>query len=210
MEYPNFNKQILNTLENGKTTVDELKAIEPIMIENCKSSIKLMYSYYFATIVLAILWFLVDKSIVTEVNVLDVAINNKQILLLSIPFLSITCYYFTISYMAFNQLIDAGLKQIQRKLYPNISESSMMELLIYPSLIELESIKVRLSNDSLLSNLGFIFISFLFLFAPLILNGVICWNLLFNTWTPIIFPIIYILIIGKIVSNVMFYIKQVL
>ncbi|MEL1247435.1 hypothetical protein [Flavobacterium helocola] len=162
MEYPNFNKQLLNTLENGKTTIEELKAIEPIMIENCKSSIKLMYNYYFATIVLAILWFLIDKSIVSEVKILDVTVNNKQILLLSIPFLSIICYYFTISYMAFNQLIDAGLKLIQSKLYPNISEGSIMELLIYPSLIELESIKVRLSNDSLWSNLGFILFHFCF------------------------------------------------
>jgi len=210
MEYPNFNKQLLNTLENGKTTIEELKAIEPIMIENCKSSIKLMYNYYFATIVLAILWFLIDKSIVSEVKILDVTVNNKQILLLSIPFLSIICYYFTISYMAFNQLIDAGLKLIQRKLYPNISEGSIMELLIYPSLIELESIKVRLSNDSLWSNLGFIFISFLFLFTPLILNGVICWSLFFNTWTPIFFPIIYILIMGKIILNIIFYIRQVI
>lgn len=209
MKRPNFNKQIINTLENGKTTNEELIAIEPIMIENCKSSIKLMYNYYFASIVLIILWFLIDNSIVSEVTLFDVNVKNKQILLLSIPFLSIVCYYFTISYLAYNQLIDAGLKQIHKKLYPNISESSILDLVIYPSLIELESIKVRLSNDSGWSTFGFLTVSFLFLFLPIIMNGIVCWNLIFSIDTLIFFPIFYILILVKIVSNIVFYFKQV-
>lgn len=209
MKQTNFNKQISNALQIGNITNEELKAIEPIVIENCKSSIKLMYNYYFVTIVLVILWFLVYNSIVSEVKLFDVSVKNKQILLLSIPFLSIVCYYFTISYLAFNQLTDAGLKQIQKRIYPNISECSILELVIYPSIIELESIKVRLSNDSGWSTFGFLIVSFLFLFLPIIMNGIICWNLIFNVNTSIFFPFIYILILVKIVSNIVFYFKQV-
>jgi hypothetical protein len=211
MGQPNFNSQIINTINNEKTTIEELKAIEPILIENCKTSIKLMYSYYFITLVFTTIWFLIDNSIISEVKVLDVSINNRKILMIAIPFISIASNYITISYMAFNQLIDAGLKEIQRKIYPNISNGSILELLIYPSLIELESIKMRLSNNSLLSNLGFILISITFLFLPIILNVIICYNLYFNFKNSfyILFPILYFLILFKIISNVIFYFRQV-
>ncbi|MFT6638746.1 MAG: hypothetical protein ACJAYP_001332 [Flavobacterium sp.] len=209
IKQPNFNSQIFNTIENGKTTIEELKAIEPILIENCKSSIKQMYNYYFITIVLIIIWFLIDNSIISEINLFNVDVKNKDVLSIGIPFLSIVCYYFTITYMAFNQLIDAGLKQIQKQIYPNIGDSSMMELLIYPSLIELENIKVRLSNDSLLSTIGFIIVSCLFLFLPIIVNGIICYKLLVSESVSIWFPLFYFLILIKIFLNIVFYIRQV-
>ncbi|MHC0443420.1 hypothetical protein [Flavobacterium sp. 3-210] len=210
MKQPNFNSQIINTINNRKTTIEELKAIEPILIENCKTSIKLMYNYYFITLVLIIIWFLIDNSIISEVKVLDLSINNRQILILSIPFLAIVSNYITVSYMAFNQLIDAGLKEIQSKIYPNISSGSMLELLIYPSLIELESIKMRLSNNSLISGFGFILIAVTFMLLPIVLNGIICYKLfafLLNS-RYILLPIVYILILFKIISNLFFYFKQ--
>ena len=210
MKQPNFSKQIFNTIENEKTTLEELKAIEPILIENCKSSIKQMYTYYLFTIILIFIWFLIDNSIVSEIEVLNINLNNKELLLVGIPFLSVSCYYFTIAYMAFNQLIDEGLKQIQRKIYNNIGDSSLMELLLYPSLIELESIKVRLSNDSLRSRIGFIFISLTFLFLPVIVNGVICCKLFFCSSVSIWFPLTYSLILIKTISNTIFYIRQVI
>lgn len=210
MKQPNFNKQIFNTIENKKTTLEELKAIEPILIENCKSSIKQMYNYYFFTIILIFIWFLIDNSIISEIEVININLNNKRLLLIGIPFLSISCYYFTITYMAFNQLIDDGLKQIQKKIYKNIGDSSIMELLIYPSLIELESIKVRLSNDSMRSTVGFIFISLTFLFLPIIANGIICYKLFIDSTVSIWFPLTYSLILIKIISNIIFYIRQVI
>lgn len=210
MKQPNFNKQIFNTIENEKTTLEELKAIEPILIENCKSSIKQMYNYYFFTIILIFIWFLIDNSIISEIEVININLNNKKLLLIGIPFLSISCYYFTITYMAFNQLIDDGLKQIQKKIYKNIGDSSIMELLIYPSLIELESIKVRLSNDSMRSTVGFIFISLTFLFLPIIVNGIICYKLFIDNTVSIWFPLTYSLILIKIISNIIFYIRQVI
>ncbi|MEQ3690914.1 MAG: hypothetical protein ABNG98_05300, partial [Flavobacterium sp.] len=87
--------------------------------------------------------------------------------------------------------------------------SSMMELLIYPSLIELENIKVRLSNDSLLSTIGFIIVSCLFLFLPIIVNGIICYKLLVSESVSIWFPLFYFLILIKIFLNIVFYIRQV-
>lgn len=210
MKQPNFNKQIFNTIENEKTTLEELKAIEPILIENCKSSIKQMYNYYLFTIILTFIWFLIDNSIISEIEVININLNNKRLLIIGIPFLSISCYYFTITYMAFNQLIDDGLKQIQKKIYKNIGDSSIMELLIYPSLIELESIKVRLSNDSLRSTVGFIFISLTFLFLPIIVNGIICYKLFIDNTVSIWFPLTYSLILIKIISNIIFYIRQVI
>ncbi len=209
MKHPNFNTQVHNTINNGKTTLDELKAIEPILIENCKSSIKQMYTYYFICLVLMIIWFLVDNSIITEIKLFDVNLNNKKILIIGIPFLSVVCYYFSITYMAFNQLIDSGLKQIQQKIYPNISQSSILELTIFPSLIELESIKMRLSNDSFISTTGFIFISLLFMFLPFVINGMICYNLFINNSVSFWFPIIYLLILIKIFFNIIFYFRQV-
>ncbi len=210
MKQPNFNKQLLNTIENEKTTLEELQAIEPILLENCKSSIKQMYNYYFFTIVLCFIWFLVDNSIISKIELLNINLDNKKLLLIGIPFLSISCYYFTITYMAFNQLIDAGLKQIHRKIYKNIGESSIMELVIYPSLIELEGIKVRLSNDNWRSSLGFIFISIIFIFLPILLNGFICYKLFTEIAISIWFPIVYTLILLKIISNIIFYIRQVI
>lgn len=210
MKNPNFNQQIINTIENENTTIEELKAIEPILIENCKSSIKQMYNYYFFSILLVFIWFLIDNSIISEVEFLNINFNNKKILMIGIPFLSITCYYFTISYLAFNQLIDAGLKQIQRKIYPNIGKSSIMELLIYPSLIELENIKVRLSNDSMLSSAGFIIISLAFLSLPIAMNSIVCYKLFIDESISTWFPVIYFLILFKIMSNIVFYIRQVI
>ncbi len=209
MKKPNFNTQVSNTINNGETTTEELKAIEPILLENCKTSIKQMYTYYFISLVLIFIWFLVDNSIITEIKLFDVNLNNKQILTIGIPFLAIVCYYFSITYMAFNQLIDAGLKQIQRKLYPNISKSSLLELTIFPSLIELESIKMRLSNESFLSTTGFILISLLFMFLPLAINGIICYKLFINNSVSSCFPIIYSLILVKIFCNIIFYFRQV-
>ncbi|KAF2336152.1 hypothetical protein [Flavobacterium daemonense] len=206
---PNFNTQVYNTINNNETTLEELKAIEPILIENCKSSIKQMYTFYFTTVVLIFIWFLVDCSIIKEINFLDVNLKNKKVLLVGISFLSVICYYFTITYMAFNQLIDAGLKQIQYKIYPNLSKSSILELTIYPSLIELESIKARLSNDSFLSTAGFIFVSILFMFLPLIANGVICYKLFFSNSISCWFPILYLFILIKIFCNIIFYFHQV-
>jgi len=209
MKNPNFNTQVFNTVNNGKTTIDELKAIEPILIENCKASIKQMYLYYFITLVLMIIWFLIDNAIITEVKLFDVNLNNRKILLIGVPFLSVICYYFTITYMAFNQLIDAGLKQIQQKIYPNIAQSSILELTIFPSLIELESIKMRLSNDTFISTTGFIFISLLFMFLPLIINGIICYNLFNNDCVSFWFPLIFSLILLKVFFNIIFYFRQV-
>lgn len=211
MKQSNFNSQIINTINNEKTTTEELKAIEPILIENCKTSIKLMYIYYFTTLVLIIVWFLIDNSIIEEVNIFDIKIKNLQILKTAIPFISILSNYITISYMAFNQLIDVGLKEIQTKIYPNLSQGSILELLIYPSLIELESIKMRLSNNSLISGLGFILISVIFMILPIVLNGIICYKLLCILIDShyILLPIIYILILFKIISNLFFYFKQV-
>lgn len=209
MKNPNFNTQLNNTINNGKTTIDELKAIEPILIENCKSSVKQMYTYYFITLVLMIIWFLIDNAIITEIKLFDVNLNNRKFLIIGIPFLSVICYYFSITYMAFNQLIDAGLKQIQQEIYPNISQSSILELTIFPSLIELESIKMRLSNDSFLSTTGFIFISVLFIFLPLIVNGIICYKLCYTDFVSFWFPLIYSLILLKIFCNVIFYFRQV-
>jgi hypothetical protein len=209
MKYPNFNTQVFNTINNGNTTLEELKAIEPMLIENCKSSIKQMYNYYFITLVLIIIWFLIDNSIITEIKFLDINLNNKEILTVGIPFLSVACYYFTITYMAFNQLIDVGLKQIQNKLYPNLGKSSVLELTIYPSLIELETIKMRLSNDSFVSTTGYIFVVFAFIFLPIVMNGIICYKLFINDSVSIWFPIIYSLILLKIVLNFVFYFRQV-
>lgn len=209
MKYPNFNSQIVNTIENGKTTLEELKAIEPILIENCKSSIKQMYSYYFITIIITMIWFLLDNSVITGIKVFDVDFKNGELLIIIIPFLSISCYYFTITYMAFNQLIDAGLKQIQKKIYPNLGKSSILELAIYPSLIELESIKMRLSRDSFISTTGFLFITFLFLFIPIIANGYICFKLFLNSAISLWFPLVYSLILVKIILNIIFYFRQV-
>lgn len=209
MKQPNFNTEVFNTINNGKTTLEELKAIEPILIENCKSSVKQMYNYYFITILLIIIWFLIDNSIINEIKIFDINLNNKKILAVGIPFLSIACYYFTMTYMAFNQLIDSGLKQIQNKLYPNLADSSVMELAIYPSIIELESIKVRLSNDSFISSIGFIFVVFAFIFIPIIMNGIICYKLFIDDSVSMWFPIIYSLILIKIVLNFIFYLRQV-
>lgn len=209
MKNTNFNTQISNTINNEKTTIDELKAIEPILLENCKASVKQMYLYYFITLVLMVIWFLVDNVIITEIKLFEVTLNNRKILLIGVPFLSIICYYFSITYMAFNQLIDAGLKQIQQKIYPNISQSSILELTIFPSLIELESIKMRLSNDSVLSSTGFIFIAVLFMFFPLIINGIICYKLFNNDCVSFWFPLIFSLILLKIFSNIIFYFRQV-
>jgi hypothetical protein len=210
MKQPNFNKQIFNTIENEKTTFEELKAIEPILIENCKSSIKQMYNYYLFTIILTFIWFLIDNSIISEIEVININLNNKKLLLIGIPFLSISCFYFTITYMAFNQLIDAGLKQVQRKIYKNIGDSAIMELVIYPSLIELESIKVRLTNNNWRSTIGFIFISLTFLFLPIIVNGIICYKLFNDNTVSFWFPLIYTIILTKIISNIIFYIRQVI
>lgn len=209
MKHPNFNSQVYNTIHNGKTTLDELKSIEPILIENCKSSIKQMYTYYFITLIFIIIWFLIDNSIINEIKLFDVSLNNKKILNIGIPFLSVICYYFTITYLAFNQLIDTGLKQIQEKIYPNLAKSSILELTIFPSLIELESIKMRLTNDSFLNLTGFILISCLFIFLPLIANGIICYNLLINGSVSYWFPLIYALILVKILFNIIFYFRQV-
>jgi len=209
MKNTNFNTQISNTINNEKTTIDELKAIEPILLENCKASVKQMYLYYFITLVLMVIWFLVDNIIITEIKLFDVTLNNRKILLIGVPFLSIICYYFSITYMAFNQLIDTGLKQIQQKIYPNISQSLILELTIFPSLIELESIKMRLSNDSVLSSTGFIFIAVLFMFFPLIINGIICYKLFNNDCVSFWFPLIFSLILLKIFSNIIFYFRQV-
>lgn len=209
MKQPNFNTQVSNIINNGETTTEELKAIEPILIENCKTSIKQMYTYYFITLVLLFMWFLVDNSIITEIKLFDVNLNNKHILTIGIPFLVIVCYYFSVKYIAFNQLIDAGLKQIQKRIYPNLSKSSLLELTIFPSLIELESIKMRLSNESFLSTIGFILISLLFLFLPLVLNGIICYKLFINESVSLWFPIIYCLILVKIFCNIIFYFRQV-
>lgn len=211
MKSLNFNQQVIKTIQNEKTSIEELKSIEPILIENCKSSVRLFYNYYFFTFLIIIIWFLINNSIISEVKVFDVTINNRKILLLSLPFISTATYYITISYLAFNQLIDAGLKEIQRKIYPSIGESSLLELMIYPSLIELESIKVRLSNDSFISTLGFIIISLSFIFLPIVLNSIICYNLLIMLRSTylIIFPIIYSLIILKTIKNFIFYFKQV-
>jgi hypothetical protein len=206
---PNFNAQVYNTINKSETTLEELKAIEPILIENCKSSIKQMYIYYFTSVVLVFIWFLVDRSIITEVKFFDVTLKNKKILLVGISFLSVVCYYFTITYMAFNQLIDSGLKQIQQKIYPNLSESSILELTIYPSIIELESIKMRLSNDSFFSTIGFIFVSLLFMFLPLIVNGIICYKLFLIDSISYWFPVLCSLILIKIFSNIIFYFRQV-
>lgn len=209
MKNPNFNTQVSNTINNVETTLDELKAIEPILIENCKSSVKQMYTYYFITLVLMFIWFLVDSAIITEIKLFDVNLNNRKILIIGIPFLSVVCYYFSITYMAFNQLIDAGLKQIQQKIYPNIGQSSLLELTIFPSLIELESIKVRLSNRSFISTAGFIFISISFMLLPLVVNGIICYRLFSNDFVSFWFPFVYTLILIKIFCNVIFYFRQV-
>lgn len=209
MKRPNFNTQVSNTINNGKTTLEELRAIEPILMENCKTSIKQMYTYYFITLVLIFIWFLVDNSIVTEIKLFDVNLSNKKILICGIPFLAIVCYYFSITYMAFNQLIDAGLKQVQEKIYPNIGKSSLLELTIFPSLIELESVKMRLSDESLLSTTGFLFISILFIFFPLVINSVICYRLFINEYVSFWFPLIYSLILVKIFYNIIFFFRQV-
>ena len=209
MKYPSFNDQVFNTINNEETTLEELKAIEPILIENCKSSIKQMYTYYFVTLILIITWFLIDNSIIKEIKIFEVNLNDEKTLKVGIPFLSITCYYFTITYMAFNQLIDTGLKQIQNKIYPNLSKSSILELTIYPSLIELESIKLRLSNNSFTSTIGFLLIVFAFIFIPIVLNGIICYKLYTNDSISIWFPIIYSLVLIKIVLNFIFYFRQV-
>ena len=115
--------------------------------------------------------------------------------------------------MAFNQLIDAGLKQIQEKIYPNIGKSSILELTIFPSLIELESIKMRLSEESLLrtilSTTGFILISVLFIFLPLVINSVICYELFINEDVSFWYPLIYSLILVKIFCNIIFFFCQV-
>ena len=143
----------------------------------------------------------------------DVNLKNKKILIIGIPFLAIVCYYFSITYMAFNQLIDAGLKQIQEKIYPNIGKSSILELTIFPSLIELESIKMRLSEESLLrtilSTTGFILISVLFIFLPLVINSVICYELFINEDVSFWYPLIYSLILVKIFCNIIFFFCQV-
>lgn len=209
MLHPNFNTQVYNVINNKATTLDELKAIEPILIENCNSSVKQMYAYYFITLVLIFVWFLVDNAIITEVKLFDLSLNNKKMLIIGIPFLSICCCYFTITYMAFNELIDTGLKQIQRKIYPNLGDSSLLELTIYPSLIELESMKMRLSNDSILSSIGFLFITFIFMFLPIILNCIICCKLFVNDLVLYWFPLGYTLLLLKTVSNIVFYFRQV-
>ncbi|RKR11951.1 hypothetical protein C8C83_3710 [Flavobacterium sp. 90] len=211
MKQPNFNSQIINTINNEKTTIEELKAIEPILNENYKASSKLMYTYYFITLVLSIIWFLIDNSIISEVKVFDLSIDNRQILMLAIPFIAIASNYITISYMAFNQLIDSGLRAIHSKIYPNISEESIAELLIHPSLIELETIKLRLSNDSFFSSLGFLFIAIIFGLLPIILNGIICYKLYFyfKNSAYIFLTILYILILFKIITNLIFYFRQV-
>lgn len=211
MKQPNFKLQIIETINNEKTTKEELKSIEPILLENYMTSSKLMYTYYFITIVLAIIWFLIENSVITEVKVFDLSINNRQILMLAIPFIAIASNYITISYMAFNQLIDSGLKEVQRKIYPNISEGSIAELLIYPSLIELETIKMRLSNNSFLSCLGFLFIAIIFAFLPIVLNSIICYKLYFHfkDSSYLFLTILYDLILLKILTNLIFYFKQV-
>lgn len=205
-----FNQQISDVIKSQSTSIDELKAIEPIMMENCKSAIRSFYNYYFATLVLIILWFLVNNSIISEIKIFDVNITNTAILILAIPCLSVIAYYLTITYMAFNQLIDAGLKLIHRRLYPNIGETPLLELLIYPSFIELESVKVRL-KDGLLSGLGFLLIAIGFAFTPILLNAIICYKLIMlyhNSWL-IIIPIILSLIVLKTFLDIIFYIKQV-
>lgn len=205
----NFNTQVYNTVNNAKTTFEELKAIEPILIENCKTSSKQTYNFYFITLVLILIWFLVDTSIITKIKLFDADISNHEVLIVGIPFLSIISFYLTITYLAFNQLIDTGLKEIQKKLYPNIGESAILELTIYPSLIELESIKMRLSNDSFLNTVGFLFVAFVFIFLPVGLNGIICYKLFMNDMVSSWFPIIYSLILIKIILNIIFYIRQV-
>ena len=209
MEFPNFNQKIFKTLNNDKITIEEMKAIEPIIIENCKTSVKLMYNYYFLTIVLITIWFLIESSIISKVTIFNVDIDNKKFILFFLPFVSIATYYISVSYMGFNQLSDAGLKQIQAKLYPNIHEPSILDIMIYPSIIELETIKVRLSKDSLISSLWFLIVSFTFLSFPLLMNGVICWKLMFNDCSMIFFPVVYTLIMIKIIFDIVFYIKQV-
>lgn len=211
MQKPNFNNQILTIINNPETSIDDLKAIEPIMRENCNSSIKQFYNYYLFTIILIIIWFLINNSVISEVKLFDMQINNVKILLLTIPLISILCYYLTISYLAFNQIIDAGLKKINEKIYPSISKTSLLELIVYPSFIELESIKVRLSNESFMSTMGFLFISLVLIFFPIIANSWICIILIkmyYNSWL-ILLPIFYSLIIYKIIKNLVFYFKQV-
>lgn len=210
MKETTFNQKIHNTINNGETTLEELKEIEPILIENCRSSIKLMYNFYFITLVLVSVWFLIYNSIITEVKVMDVQINNKKILLFGIPLISIVVYYITMSYMTFNQLIDSALKQIQKKLYPNISNGSIMEMLIYPSLIELESIRLRLTKESFWDITQFLLISLAFVFVPIILNGIICYHLILDFYTSdlIWFPIIYSFLLIKIITNFFFILNK--
>jgi len=210
MKKTTFNQQISTAINNEATSLEELKAIEPIMMENCKSAIRSFYNFYFATLVLIILWFLVNNSIVSEIKVFEVNIANRTILTIALPCLAVVSYYMTISYMAFNQLIDAGLKLIHKRLYPNIGETPLLELLIYPSFIELESIKVRL-KDGCLSGLGFLLIAVGFIFTPIILNIIICFKLImiyYTNWLWFV-PIILSLFVLKTFFDIIFYIRQV-
>ena len=210
MKKSTFNKQISTVIFNENTPLEELRSIEPAMIENCKSAIKAFHNFYFLSLVLMILWFLIRNSLVSEIKLFDISISNRTILIIAIPFVSVISYYLTITYMAFNQLIDAGLKSIQKRLYPTISKTPLIALLTYPSFIELESIKMRLSEGTL-SRIGFLLVALSFLFAPIFLNGLICILLMMELYARwlILFPVAFLLVIIKTFINILFYIKQV-
>jgi len=207
MIQPNYNQQLKNIIDNPDTSIDDLKAIEPIMRDNLNLSVKLFFNYYFVTIVLIVIWLLISNSIIKEIKLFDINISNKKILLFCIPFISIITTYLMISYMAFYQLIDMGMKRIHTKLYKTISETSIMELVNYPSFIELEGLKLRLGSESLMSTLGFLFISITFIFVPIAVNMFICIELIkkySNSWFYFL-PIIYLFILLKIIKNLYFY-----
>lgn len=208
----NFNDKLNKIIENKDTNIEELKSIESSLRENLNLSVKNFHNYFFASIILIVIWFLVNNSILDNVEVFNMKINNTKVLLISIPFISSITNYLMISYLASYQMIDIVIKKIETRIYPSICGSALIEFVSYPSFIEIESMKVRLSNESLMSGLSLIFISLILMATPFVCNFYIIYKLIdfsvFSWYT--ILPLIYALINLKSLKNLIFYIKQMI
>ena len=170
----NLKQQLKEIISSENLSLDELKEIEPIFRENAYVCAKQFFRSFLITALLIIVWFLIQNSIISNVTVLDLSIDNKSILQLSIPLIAlITCYHTNASYNLYQE-IDVALKTIYTKIFPHFGNSSLVYFLDFPSFSTLENMRADLGNDKFFSNVGFYFMSVILLLLPiLILIGIL-------------------------------------
>jgi hypothetical protein len=207
----NLQNQISKIIDEDNAPIEELKAIEPILREHMNKCVADFYKSYFFTIAIIIIWFLINNSIINELEVMNIKINNQNILLLSLPLIAAIMFYRANSLFVVYQLIDSALKSIYVKIFPNFGSTTLVYFLEFPSFVTLEDVKTDLAkNKSFFNMLGFLISIFILNFLPIIIIGIISVKLINIFWFSwfLIFPFLTVLLLLKICFDISFGFKQ--